>query len=601
MFPIDGAKSITQVPLQYTMRTALSLILLLLLAPAIGAISASAEITDNGNSITVTGTETWDATSQIDKDLTVTDGATLFIDTAATVGSGLSITVAEGATLTLNGDLVGSDVDAGLLVYNDTELYLNFGDLSETGKVRINFDHTIPETAMFNVTIGNETQNAVGADFVDVPAALDGTPLVVEFHVYYFFATQITSVQALHSGSGGTVVIDAENLNHTGGSLKWNAASFILDVQGTLNVNGATIAGADINCAHTCVMMDATLMGSAPVHIGNDGSLTINQSSVQGSRTDEDIIAHDQATITYIDSTGTGGQTDAWIRLLSQRVLHTNAGSITLHATGLGYSGSTIDNVTDSNGHVDFARSEQSRIVEWLDGDGVYHEEDAEVLLTLSSHWGDFQTTIDAPRTPVATATVPLPFISVESIELEANIGSIGSKVSGAVVVKNSGTVAVTGVNFWCYAGTELQDTTQLTVSLEPGQTKTIYVSWYGNAAGSQALECKPNIPTVMQSITEDVSNINGATSDEVKWSVAEEVEDQPLMIYAALVAVVLLGTFIISNQASKKVNDSVRENSDTADASEEEKHALEEEVDESDESEEAEDDSEDDGFKWQD
>jgi len=601
MFPIDGAKSITQVPLQYTMRTALSLILLLLLAPAIGAISASAEITDNGNSITVTGTETWDAASQIDKDLTVTDGATLFIDTAATVGSGLSITVAEGATLTLNGDLVGSDVDAGLLVYNDTELYLNFGDLSETGKVRINFDHTIPETAMFNVTIGNETQNAVGADFVDVPAALDGTPLVVEFHVYYFFATQITSVQALHSGSGGTVVIDAENLNHTGGSLKWNAASFILDVQGTLNVNGATIAGADINCAHTCVMMDATLMGSAPVHIGNDGSLTINQSSVQGSRTDEDIIAHDQATITYIDSTGTGGQTDAWIRLLSQRVLHTNAGSITLHATGLGYSGSTIDNVTDSNGHVDFARSEQSRIVEWLDGDGVYHEEDAEVLLTLSSHWGDFQTTIDAPRTPVATATVPLPFISVESIELEANIGSIGSKVSGAVVVKNSGTVAVTGVNFWCYAGTELQDTTQLTVSLEPGQTKTIYVSWYGNAAGSQALECKPNIPTVMQSITEDVSNINGATSDEVKWSVAEEVEDQPLMIYAALVAVVLLGTFIISNQASKKVNDSVRENSDTADASEEEKHAPEEEVDESDESEEAEDDSEDDGFKWQD
>ena len=601
MFPIDGAKSITQVPLQYTMRTALSLILLLLLAPSIGAISASAEITDNGNSITVTGTETWDAASQIDKDLTVTDGATLFIDTAATVGSGLSITVAEGATLTLNGDLVGSDVDAGLLVYNDTELYLNFGDLSETGKVRINFDHTIPETAMFNVTIGNETQNAVGADFVDVPAALDGTPLVVEFHVYYFFATQITSVQALHSGSGGTVVIDAENLNHTGGSLKWNAASFILDVQGTLNVNGATIAGADINCAHTCVMMDATLMGSAPVHIGNDGSLTINQSSVQGSRTDEDIIAHDQATITYIDSTGTGGQTDAWIRLLSQRVLHTNAGSITLHATGLGYSGSTIDNVTDSNGHVDFARSEQSRIVEWLDGDGVYHEEDAEVLLTLSSHWGDFQTTIDAPRTPVATATVPLPFISVESIELEANIGSIGSKVSGAVVVKNSGTVAVTGVNFWCYAGTELQDTTQLTVSLEPGQTKTIYVSWYGNAAGSQALECKPNIPTVMQSITEDVSNINGATSDEVKWSVAEEVEDQPLMIYAALVAVVLLGTFIISNQASKKVNDSVRENSDTADASEEEKHAPEEEVDESDESEEAEDDSEDDGFKWQD
>ena len=72
------------------------------------------------------------------------------------------------------------------------------------------------------------------------------------------------------------------------------------------------------------------------------------------------------------------------------------------------------------------------------------------------------------------------------------------------------------------------------------------------------------------------------------------------MTIYAALVAVVLLGTFIISNQASKKVNDSLRENSDTADASEEEKHASEDEMDESDESQKAENDSENGGFKWQ-
>jgi hypothetical protein len=42
---------------------------------------------------------------------------------------------------------------------------------------------------MFNVTIGDETMDAVGADYVDIPAALNGTPLVVEFHIYYFFAT----------------------------------------------------------------------------------------------------------------------------------------------------------------------------------------------------------------------------------------------------------------------------------------------------------------------------------------------------------------------------------------------------------------------------
>ena len=38
-----------------------------------------------------------------------------------------------------------------------------------------------------------------------------------------------------------------------------------------------------------------------------------------GSRTDEDIILHDQATIEYTNSSE-GGYTDAWIRLL----LHVN-------------------------------------------------------------------------------------------------------------------------------------------------------------------------------------------------------------------------------------------------------------------------------------
>ena len=573
MCRIDGAKSITDPSIDSTMRTAVSLTLLLLLTSALAALPSSAEIVDNGTTITVTGSETWNTTNIIDADLTVLDGATLVVDGDATVASGVTITVAEGGTLTVNGGLIGDDVDAGLLVYNNTELHLNFGDLSETGQVRINFDHTIPESAMFNVTIGEETIDAVGADHVDIPAALNGTHLVVEFHIYYFFATQITSVQALHSGSSGTVVVDAENLNHTGGSLKWNAAAFTLDNKGTLNVQSATISGADISCHLSCTMTGATLVGSAPVHIADSGSLAIDQSSIQGSRTDEDIIAHDQAQITYTNSTGTGGQTDAWIRLLSQRTLQTNAGNITVHATGLGYSGTTIDNVTDYDGHVNFALSEQSRIVEWVDGDGAYHQEDAEILLTLSSSWGNFQTTIVAPRTPMATANVPLPMIDVKSIDLEDKTGAIGSKISGAVVIENTGTVAVTGVNFWCYSGDELQSTTQMTVSLDPGQSKTVYVSWYGNVEGTSELECRALVPDIMKSITNEITNTQGATSGQITWAQAEEVEDQPLMIYAALIVIILLGTYVVSNQAAKKATSSTPV-----------EHAKEEEATEDDE-----------------
>ncbi|MEJ6563208.1 MAG: CARDB domain-containing protein [Euryarchaeota archaeon] len=561
------------------MRTAVSLIFLLLIASSMSALTASAEVTNDGSTITVTGTETWNASNPIDLDMTVTDGATLFVDESTTVNAGVTITVATGGSLILNGDLMGSELDAGLLVYNATELHLNFGDLSETGQVRINFDHVIPETAMFNITIGDETRDAVGFDHVDIPAPLNGTTLLVEFHIYYFFATQITSVQALHSGSGGTVVIDAEELNHTAGSLKWNSAAFTLDVQGSFTMNSAIIAGAEISCAHICEINNATLTGSAPVHVLDGGALTVDSSMIQGSRTDEDIIVNDAAQISYTNSNGTGGQTDAWIRLLSQRSLQTNAGNITVHATGLGYWGSTIDNLTDSNGHVNFALSDQARIVEWVDGNGDYHQESAEILLTLSSNWGNFNTTIVAPRTPTATAQVPLPYISVKSIDLKESTGSIGSKVSGDVVVENTGSVAVTGVNFWCYVGEELQDTTQMTVSLMPGESKTVYVSWYANSVGTQALECRALVPNVLKSITGNITNTDGATSQDITWKVADEPEDQPLTIYAILVGIVLVGTYLFSNQASKKIAAQQRENAAVTEDSSEEKEYIEDDA----------------------
>ena len=579
MYRINGAKSITLYPLQQTMRTAVSLIFLLLIASSMSALTASAEVTNDGSTITVTGTETWNASNPIDLDMTVTDGATLFVDESTTVNAGVTITVATGGSLILNGDLMGSELDAGLLVYNATELHLNFGDLSETGQVRINFDHVIPETAMFNITIGDETRDAVGFDHVDIPAPLNGTTLLVEFHIYYFFATQITSVQALHSGSGGTVVIDAEELNHTAGSLKWNSAAFTLDVQGSFTMNSAIVAGAEISCAHICEINSATLTGSAPVHVLDGGALTVDSSMIQGSRTDEDIIVNDAAQISYTNSNGTGGQTDAWIRLLSQRSLQTNAGNITVHATGLGYWGSTIDNLTDSNGHVNFALSDQARIVEWVDGNGDYHQESAEILLTLSSNWGNFNTTIVAPRTPTATAQVPLPYISVKSIDLKESTGSIGSKVSGDVVVENTGSVAVTGVNFWCYVGEELQDTTQMTVSLMPGESKTVYVSWYANSVGTQALECRALVPNVLKSITGNITNTDGATSQDITWKVADEPEDQPLTIYAILVGIVLVGTYLFSNQASKKIAAQQRENAAVTEDSSEEKEYIEDDA----------------------
>lgn len=588
MYRTDGAKSITHNSLHLTMRTAVSLVCLLLMVPLLGTFSA-AEMTNDGTSITITGNETWDSANPIDLDMTVASGATLQINAATTVTQDVTITVEQNATLAINGDVLGDDLDAGLLVYNDTEINLNFGDLSETGQVRIHLDHVIPSTAMFNITIGNETRDAVGLDQVDIPASLDGTPLVVEFDIYYFFSTQVTSVQALHSGSGSTTIIHAEDLDHIGGSLKWNTASFNLDVQGTLTVSDATLGGADLACSGTCTITGATATGSAPIHVTDTGSLTVDASIFEGSRTDEDIIVHDTGEITYTDTTGTGGFTDAWIRLLSQRVLHTNAGNITVHATGLGYYGSTLDNLTDENGHVNYALSEHARIVEWVDGDGVYHEENAEILLTLSTGWGDYSTTIVAPRIPVADAAVPLPYINVKSISMEDNKGYTNAGLSGDVVVENTGSAAASGVDFWCYVNGVDQDTSQLVTTLAPGETKTIYVTWRTGTVGVQSLECKPLIPTILKPLIEEITNVNGATSQDVSWTVEEDGESQPWVVFSLVLIVLIAGAWVVSNQAAKATIEKSKNNQE--EASTEDKSYLED--DDIDADEDGEEDSE--------
>jgi hypothetical protein len=326
-------------------------------------------------------------------------------------------------------------------------------------------------------------------------------------------------------------------------------------------------------------MSEATATGSAPIHVTDTGSLTVDASVFEGSRTDEDIIVHDTGEITYTDTSGTGGFTDAWIRLLSQRVLHTNAGNITVHATGLGYFGSTLDNLTDESGHVNFALSEHARIVEWVDGDGVYHEEDAEILLTLSTGWGDYATTIVAPRIPVADAAVPLPYINVKSISMEDNKGYTNMGLSGDVIVENTGSAAASGVDFWCYVDGVDQDTSQLVTSLAPGETKTIYVTWRTGTVGVQSLECQPLIPSILKPILDEVTNVNGATSQDVSWTVEEEGESQPWLIFALVVLVLVAGAWVVSNQAAKAAIEKSKANQE-AEPAEDKSYLEDDEID---------------------
>jgi hypothetical protein len=203
---------------------------------------------------------------------------------------------------------------------------------------------------------------------------------------------------------------------------------------------------------------------------------------------------------------------------------------------------------------IDIGGSEWKRIVEWVDQNGVYHSEDGELTLTLSSGWGNFATTVPAPHTPTAVINIPLPYIEVVSIDAEDTTAEVNKKIGAMVSVRNTGDATAT-VNIWCYVDDIDADTTTLTTTLAPGEEKELPVSWWANTDGAQILNCRTLIPNILTSIAEDITNVEGGNSQEVGWFIGEETEDQPIIIYGVLVVLIICGSVLVARNASKKIS----------------------------------------------
>jgi hypothetical protein len=151
--------------------------------------------------------------------------------------------------------------------------------------------------------------------------------------------------------------------------------------------------------------------------------------------------------------------------------------------------------------------------------------------------------------------------------------------LSGDVIVENTGSAAASGVDFWCYVDGVDQDTSQLVTSLAPGETKTIYVTWRTGTVGVQSLECQPLIPSILKPILDDVTNVNGATSQDVSWTVEEEGESQPWLIFALVVLVLVAGAWVVSNQAAKAAIEKSKANQE-AEPAEDKSYLEDDEID---------------------
>ena len=550
--------------------------------------SGLSEPQTDGTTQVISSSESWNSNSELNGDVTVSEGATLTISGDITIATGSSIIIESGANLVLSGGLSALEMSSGVFmeVYDTTVLQPNFTGLVDSGTLRINMAKDYFSTMDVNVTVGDNTVAWTGEEYIDYIVNFNDLAINVSFQGFWQFPVWIDSIQAFDS-NGAIYTLDADEWEHNNGVLKIEEgeASYNIIVNGNFDSNSGSIEGANLSCSGVCSIDNSTLSWSSPINVHDTGTLSIMTSTINGSRTYEDIIVHDTASINYDTPTmtGTGGPTDSWIRLLSQRVISTNLkdAPASVHFEGLGYLGSSGDLTLDENGSFELSQhnnpelNKYLRMTEWLDSSGTMNQEDGMVIITLSggnSAWsGDYSTTLDpAPATPSFTANIPLPYVEIDSVVPEDNKGTANKGLGVMVTASNTGDVEVS-TNIQCFEGDDLADVTTLFVTLAPGESKEIPTTWYANSSGSKSLNCKPLILQKFNTLSEDLGQTTGTESELVSFKDAEDSEDLPIILYGAIVIVIVIATVIFSRISAKKLTETEEEKDYTTDEVEDE------------------------------
>ena len=554
------------------MRVNTTLVTLMMITTVLLSPAALAEAQNDASTQTNTNSETWSSDASLDGDVIVSDGGVLTIDGIISVETGSTITIQEGGNLILNSELNSADLTNELFmeVYNGTTIRPYFNGLTDSGTMRINMASEYFSSMEVNLSVGGTNITWTGEDYIDYSVEFQDAAIDVNFSGFWLFPVWIDSVQAFDS-NGVIYTLDADEWNHSNGVLKTeeSGAAFSINVEGELNSIGGTISGADISCSGSCSFDNSTLSWSAPINVNDGAILTMETSIINGSRTYEDIIVHDTAMIDYDISsmTGTGGPTDMWIRLLSKRVINTNLKDApsTVHYEGLGYLGSDGDLILDENGAIDLGQNNNPeiskflRMTEWVDSSGNLHQEDGMIMITLNggmSVWNsDYSITLDpAPTTPIYTANVELPFVVIDKIVPEDNQGTVDKGLGVMLTVSNTGNVDV-ATNIRCFEGIDEADMATIYVSLEAGQTKEIPGVWYANASGAKSLNCKASIPSFFNSLADDLTSASGTESEQVSFKDAEDRDDAPIILYAAIIIVIVIATIIFTRVSANKLS----------------------------------------------
>ncbi len=554
------------------MRGNTTIVILAMMMTALMSPLTFAEAQDDGSTQTISSSVTWTSDNTLNGIVTISNGGVLTIDGSINVATGSKITVDSGGSLILNGALNAAESmnEIYMEVYQNTVLEPYFDGLVDSGVMRINMAQEYFSSMDVHLEVMETNLSWTGEDYLDFNVEFTDEPVNINFSGFWQFPVWIDSIQAFDS-NGAIYNLDADEWTHNNGVLKTEEgeASFSLTVDGDFMSDGGIISGADITCSGTCSITNSTLSWSAPMNILDGGQLNAANSNINGSRTYEDIIVHDTASINYDTDTmtGTGGPTDMWIRLLSKRVIETNLkdAPASVHFEGLGYLASNGDLMLNEYGAIDLGEnnnptvSKYLRMTEWVDSSGTLNQETGMIMITLNggtSVWnGDYSVTLDpAPTTPSFTANIALPFVVIDEVKPEDSQGTVDKGLGVMLTVTNTGGVSV-ATNIRCYEGVDEADMATIYVSLDAGESKDVPAVWYANSSGAKTLNCKVSIPSFFNSLADDLTSVAGTDSDAVSFKLAEDREDAPIILYSAIVIIIIIGTLIFTRVSANKLN----------------------------------------------
>ena len=566
----------------------------LLLALLLGAPMAAA--VDAREADVIESTQTLSEDTTYDQGFTVTNGATFTVEANISLGENAMVRVDEGATLNLNNaNLTGSEIEAYMAFSGGAStIALPVTGLSGSATVRLMMSSVLngSESLTITASTGESVIDPSGDEVslqVDLGDGMDTLTLnVTHNHPFPFGPMAVEVVDA----SANIMRHEAWNLEGTDLVLTWGDAAFSIDVQGTLLIEDSTVRGADLRCTGSCSIDRSTMEGSAPIIAEDGSSLSIRSSIILGSRTDEDVVAVDNADLVYEDSTGTGGWTDAWIRRLSARTVTTNMPGALISGSDLGYKGSKSPNafaetMGDEVG-VDLGSSEMTRIVEWLTGDGVYGKEDGTMTVTATTGWGTFVTTVPAVWAPTSVVNLELPMIEVVAIEVEERTATVNESLGVMLTVRNSGAADAASPVLECTVDGEAADTSPSYIQLSTygglaaGSEMDIPLTWRMPNDGAHVLACGiiDLSGTPLEAVEDLVTADIGVTGAEVSWTYAEEVEETPMVTIVIALFVFLLGVAGIARVAAARTGQE-GEDMDEEDAVEEDAKVYPETTDE--------------------